>query len=89
MQFSLWKEAVPRRPAREACTRGQGWRMRGLGIPAALTLRPGAGGLAQEGMFRMVQGTQVEQGKDGGRWAGSMAGPCHRVDSRDESRISS
>lgn len=60
----------------------------GSGYPCSSHAAAG-GGLAQEGMFRMVQGTQVEQGEDGGRWAGSMAGPRHRVDSRDESRISS
>lgn len=64
----------------------RGWRTRGLGIPAALTLRPG-------GWLRRASsggaGDAHGAGHGGERQAGSMAGPCHRVDSRDESRMSS
>lgn len=57
MQFSLWKEAVPRRLAQAACTQVKAG---GRGV----TLRPG---LAQEGIFRMVQRMSVEWGKGRGR----------------------
>lgn len=76
---------VPRRLAREACARVKAG---GRGIWVSLRLSRCGRALAQEGMFRMVQGTQVERA-----WMGEVgrlhAGPRHRVDSRDESRISS
>lgn len=48
---------------------GQGWRTRGLGVPAALTLQPGAGsgGHLQDGA-EDVDG--VGQGKEVGRLRG-------------------
>lgn len=51
--------------------------------------RSNCGRLAQEGIFRMVQREEAKWGEARRRWAGSMAGPRHRVDSRDESRMSS
>lgn len=75
----------PRGLARDGCT--QVW----AGGPGAWCScsAHAAAGLAQEGIFRMVQRKEVKWGEARRRWAGSMAGPCHRVDSRDESRMSS
>lgn len=70
VQVSLWKEGVPRRLAWEACTQVEAG---GGGVWVSLQLSRGGRGLAQEGIFGMVQGTQAEQGR-GGRRAGSAAG---------------
>lgn len=78
----------PRRLARDARTQVKAGGRGGLGLPAALTPRPGAGsgGHLQDGA--------EDAGGEGGRveWGGGQApwpGPRHRVDSRDESRMSS
>lgn len=67
---------------------GPGWRTRGPGTPVAPMLWPGAGsgGHLQDGAQDAggVGRGQEEVGRLHGR-----AGPCHRVDSRDESRMSS
>ena len=70
------KDAGPRQPAR------------GAGLPAALTQRPGAG---SGGRLRGARGRPVQGEEDGGVWTGRRPGPGprHRVDSRDESRMSS
>lgn len=67
---------------------GQGWRARGW----VFLWRSGRGrGLAQEGISGMVQRMQVERARRRRRARGQAPwpGPCHRVDSRDESRMSS
>lgn len=52
VQFSLWKEAVPRRPAQDACTQVKAG---GRGVLVFLQLSRCSRGLAQEGIFRMVR----------------------------------
>lgn len=80
VQFLPWRKGSaggrPRVPEP-----GQGWRRKGPGVPAALKLQPGTGSGRHlrggvEGVGRAGQGDEV------GR-------PHHRVDSRDESRMSS
>lgn len=61
-----------------------------MGLPAVLMRRPGAGsgGRLRGARGRPVQGEEDgELGQEGGRAPGP--GPRHRVDSRDESRMSS
>lgn len=81
VQVSLWKGAVPRRLAWEARTQVEAG---GGGVWVSLQLSRRGRGLAQEGA-----GHAGGAGQGAGRRAGSTAGPCHRVDSRDESRMSS
>lgn len=85
VQFSLWKEAVPRRPARDACTQVKAG---GRGVLVFLQLSR-----CSRGWLR-----RASSGWCGGcRWSGARKrggqapwpGPCHRVDSREESRMSS
>lgn len=72
VQFSLWKEAVPRRLARDACTQVKAG---GRGVLVFLQLACCDWGLAQEGIFRMVQRMEVEWGEERRRWAGSVSRP--------------
>lgn len=85
------KDSGPRQPARGVCTQvkagGQG------GAWGSPQCSRGGRGLAQEGVFGGHGGGRCrarrmgELGQEGGRAPGP--GPRHRVDSRDESRMSS
>lgn len=62
----------PERLARDAAPRS---RLQDEGSWGPLQLSGCGRGLAQEGIFRMVQRIEVEPGEEGRRWAGSTAGP--------------
>lgn len=88
MQSSLWKQAGPRRPARPG--RLHVSEAGGRGVQGSCSSEAAAGGLAQEVIFRITWGMQVGQGEEERRGDGRLQSRArHRVDSRDESRMSS
>lgn len=87
MQSSLLrKQAGPRRPARPG--RLHASEAGGRGVPGSRSSQAAAGGLAQEVIFRITWGMQVGQGEEERRRQ-LQSRAHHRVDSRDESRMSS
>lgn len=86
VQFSLWKDVVQSGwPG--MLHLGQGCRTRGLGVPCSF--QAAAGGWLRRASSGWCRGSRWSRVRRGGGGPAPRPGPCHSVDSRDESRMSS